>query len=70
MADKKALYKQAFGAFARGEYAEAIAGYRALAEVDPSFALAYQGLAEAHAKSGDLDAAIDAIQKAMEEEPL
>ncbi len=69
MSDLKALYKEAFGAFARGELDEAIAAYQRVIEVDAGFALAYQGLAEAHARKGELDDAVAAIRKAIEAEP-
>jgi tetratricopeptide (TPR) repeat protein len=69
MPDIKALYKDAFGAFARGDYDEAIAAYGRVIEVDASFALAYQGLAEAHSKKGELDSAVAAIRRAIEADP-
>ncbi len=69
MADLKALYKEAFGAFSRRDFAAAIAGYRRALEVDARFALGWQGLAEALAKQGDLDEAIRAIDQAIEFEP-
>jgi protein O-GlcNAc transferase len=69
MADVKAMYKEAFRRFAEGRVEEAIAGYRAVIEADPKFALAYQALSEAHARQGDLDAAIEAIQRAILAEP-
>lgn len=69
MSDLKALYKEAFGAFARGDYDAAIGAYHKVIEADASFGLAYQGLAEAHSKRGELDQAIDAIRKAIEADP-
>ncbi len=69
MADVAALYKEAFGAFARGETDQAIAGFERVVEADPSFALAYQGLAEVYGRSDRLDEAVAAIQKAIEIEP-
>jgi len=67
--DPKAIYKEAFLAFSRDEHEVAIAGYRRSIELDPTFPQAWQGLAEAHARLNDLDAAIDAIQHAIELEP-
>lgn len=69
MPEVAAMYKQAFGAFTRGELEEAIAGFRKVIEVDPRFTLAYQGLAEVYARSERLDEAIAAIQQAIEIEP-
>ena len=51
MADVAALYKEAFGAFTRGETDEAIAGFERVIEADSAFALAYQGLAEVYSRS-------------------
>jgi tetratricopeptide (TPR) repeat protein len=69
MADVAALYKEAFGAFTRGETDEAIAGFERVIEADSAFALAYQGLAEVYSRSERLDEAVAAIQKAIEIEP-
>lgn len=69
MADLRALYQEAFDAFAQQQYATAIERYRRVIEAAPGFALAYQGLAEACARNGDLDDAIRAIGKAIELEP-
>ena len=65
MADLKATYQEAFDAFLRQEYDEAIEGYRRALEIDERFALAY----EAHSRKGDLDAAVEAIRKAIEIDP-
>ena len=69
MSDVAALYKEAFGAFTRGENDEAVAGFQKVIETSPEFALAYQGLAEVYGRLDRLDQAIDAIQKAIELEP-
>lgn len=69
MADAKVLYKEGFAAFARRDYAAAIAGYRRALDADPRFVLAWQGLAEAHAKNGALDEALVAIERAIELDP-
>lgn len=69
MADVKAMYKEAFRAFARGDYDEAIAGYQKVVELDPRFALAFQGMAEAYGRKEQYEEAIAAIEKAIETEP-
>jgi superkiller protein 3 len=69
MADAKAIYKEAFGAFVRGDLEVAIAGYERALEADPRMALAYQGLAEAHARREELTQAIEAIRRAIELDP-
>lgn len=69
MADVKARYMQAFQSFAKERYDEAISGYHEVIEADSSFSLAFQGLAEAHSRKGELDQAISAIEKAIELEP-
>jgi tetratricopeptide (TPR) repeat protein len=73
MAEIKAIYQDAFEAFLRNDYDAAIEGYGRAVGLDPTFALGYQGLAEAHSRKGDLDKAVDAIAKAIgidPEEPL
>lgn len=73
MSELRSMYQEAFDAFARGEYETAVSGFERVIAHDPKFALAYQGLAETHAKKGDLDSAVDAIRKAIEceaDEPL
>jgi len=69
MADLRALYQEAFDAFTRQDYDEAVTRYQRVIEADPSFALAYQGLAEVYSRSGHLDEAVGAIRKAIEFEP-
>jgi predicted Zn-dependent protease len=69
MADLKARYQEAFGAFARGELTDAVTRYEALVGEAPDFALAFQGLAEVYARLNQLDAAIAAIRRAIELEP-
>ena len=69
MEDVKAMYREAFGAFARGEHDEAIAGYKKVVEADPAFGLAYQGMAEAYARMDALEDAVVAIEKAIEADP-
>ena len=69
MSEIRALYQEAFDHFAEQEYDLSIAAYRRVNEADPTFVLAYQGLAEAHGRKGELPAAIAAIQKAIELDP-
>lgn len=65
----RALYKEGFGLFARGEVDSAVERYREALEVDPTLAIAWNGLSMALAKRGDLDAAIEAAEKLVELEP-
>jgi len=65
----RALYKQAFGLFARNQLAESIALYREAIAADPGLAIAWNGLSLALAKQGDLDGAIDAAEKLVLLEP-
>jgi tetratricopeptide (TPR) repeat protein len=69
MADARALYKEAFGHFAKGRLEEAVAGYRAALDAQPDLAIAWNGLAMALAQQGELDAAIDAGRRLVELEP-
>jgi predicted Zn-dependent protease len=69
MTDLRSRYQEAFGAFARGEVEVAVTRYEALVAQAPDFALAFQGLAEAYARLGQLDDAIAAIRRAIELEP-
>ena len=69
MADLKARYQEAFGAFARGDLTGAVTRYEALLGEAPDFALGFQGLAEAYARLGQIDEAIAAIRRAIELEP-
>ena len=69
MSDARAIYKEAFQHFTRGEFEDAIAAYRRCVEADPGLANAWSGLAMALSRSGDLDGAIEAGRKAVELEP-
>ncbi len=69
MPDLRALYQEAFDAFTRQDYDEAITRYERVLESDPSFALGYQGLAEVYSRKGQLEQAVGAIRKAIEFEP-
>ncbi|MFK7897850.1 MAG: tetratricopeptide repeat protein [Myxococcota bacterium] len=65
----KALYKEGFGLFVKGEVDEAIARYREALEADSGLAIAWNGLSMALAKKGELDAAIEAAEKLVELDP-
>ncbi len=69
MPDLRALYQVAFDAFTRQDYDEAVTRYQRVIESDPSFALAYPGLAEVYSRKGQLEEAVGAIRKAIELEP-
>jgi Flp pilus assembly protein TadD len=67
--EAKAIYKEGFAHFVRGEVAEAIARYHAAIEVEPRLAIAWNGLSVALAKQGNLEAAVEAARKLVELEP-
>ena len=67
--DAKSVYKQGFGLFAKGDTAGAIDVYRQAIEMDPTLAIAWNGLSIALAKQGDLEAAVEAAEKLVELEP-
>ncbi len=69
MADTKAMYQRAFREFAAQNYEGAIGGYLEVIEADGQFVLAYQALAEAYGRNGQLEEAVGAIKKAIEIEP-
>lgn len=65
----KAIYKEGFGLFARGDVDGAIRRYREALDLDPTLAIAWNGLSMALAKRGELDEAIEAAEKLVELEP-
>jgi Flp pilus assembly protein TadD len=69
MDDARALYKSAFDHFLNDRLDEAIEGYRKAVEADPNLAIAWNGLAMALDRQGDVDAAIEAARKLVELEP-
>lgn len=69
MSGAQAIAREAFGHFAKKEFAEAIALYRRALENDERLAIAWNGLSMALAQSGDLDGAIEAARKLVEIEP-
>ena len=69
MSNARALYKQGFAHFAKGEHSEAIRLYREAIEADGALPIAWNGLSMALAKAGDLEAAIEAAKRLVELEP-
>lgn len=69
MSDAEAHYKEAFAHFLNQRYEEAVQAYRQCVELDPDRARAWNGLAMALEKLGDLDGAIEAGRKLVELEP-
>ena len=65
----KALYKEGFALFVKGEVDQAIARYHEAIALDAELAIAWNGLSVALAKKGDLDAAIEAAEKLVELDP-
>lgn len=69
MDDARAIYREAFQHFASQRLDEAIEGFARAVEIDPGFALAWNGLSMAQRQKGDLDAAIAAARRLVELEP-
>ncbi len=69
MSEARDVYRQAFQHFANDRLDEAIAGFREAVALDPSLALAWNGLSMACRQKGDLDGAIEAGLKLVELEP-
>ena len=69
MSDARALYKEGFAHFAKGDHPEAIRLYREAIDADGQLPIAWNGLSMALAQSGDLDGAIEAAKKLIELEP-
>jgi Flp pilus assembly protein TadD len=67
--DARSLHRQAFQHFAAGRYADAVAGWRRAVELDPTLALAWNGLSMAHRNQGEIDLAIEAALRVVELEP-
>jgi len=67
--DAKGIYKAGFGLFARGDVDGAIERYREALDLDPTLAIAWNGLSMALAKRGELEEAIEAAEKLVELEP-
>ncbi len=62
MSEARTHYKAGLEHFAEGRTAEAIASYRSAIEANAAMAMAWNGLAMALAKHGDMDAAIEAAK--------
>jgi Flp pilus assembly protein TadD len=65
----RTLHREAFAHFTEGRLDAAIAGFQRAVEVDPGFALAWNGLSMACRQKGDIDAAIAAARRLAELEP-
>lgn len=69
MSEARARYKSAIEHFAAGRTEEAVAEYRAALELNAELAMAWNGLAMALAKQGQLDDALAAAKRYAELEP-
>jgi Flp pilus assembly protein TadD len=69
MSEARTHYKAGLDHFAHGRTEAAIASYRTAIEVNGAMAMAWNGLAMALAKHGEMDAAIDAAKRYVELEP-
>lgn len=69
MSDARGLYREAFDHFVNDRVEEAIAGYRRALELDPALAIAWNALAVALERRGELDEAIEAAERLVELEP-
>lgn len=67
--DARAQQRAAFQHFVGGRLDEAVAGYRAALALDPTLAIAWNGLAMVLERQGDLDGAIAAAERLAELEP-
>ncbi len=69
MNDADAAYREAFDHFLHERYEQAAEAYRRCVEADPIRARAWNGLAMALEKLGDLEGAIEAGRRLVELEP-
>jgi Flp pilus assembly protein TadD len=69
MSEARTHYKAGLDHFAHGRTDEAVASYRKALEVEAGMAMAWNGLAMALAKQGDLDAAIEAARRYVALDP-
>jgi Flp pilus assembly protein TadD len=63
MSEARTHYKAGIDHFAHGRTAEAVEAYRKALALDDTLAMAWNGLAMALAKQGDLDGAVDAARR-------
>ena len=69
MSEARPHYKEGFRHFGEQRWDEAIAAYRRAVEIDPNLAIAWNGLAMALHRKGDLDGAIEAGRRLVALEP-
>ena len=69
MPDKEDLYDEAVDLFADDKFDEAIALYKKALEIDPKYGDAAHGLALCYKAMGDIDAAIEATNQYINNEP-
>lgn len=69
MSEARTLYKAGVEHYAAGRTREAIAAYREAIERNGEMAIAWNGLAMALAKDGDLESAIEAAKRYVELDP-
>lgn len=69
MSEARTHYKAGIAHFAAGRTNEAIEAYRKALALDETLAMAWNGLAMALAKAGDLDGAIEAARRYAELDP-
>ena len=69
MSEARTHYKAGLDHFAHGRTEEAIASYRKAIEANAAMAMAWNGLAMALAKHGEMEAAIDAARRYVELDP-
>ncbi len=69
MTEARTHYKDAVEHFAAGHTEAAIEGYRRALEINENLSMAWNGLAMALARIGDLEAALDAARRYADLEP-
>ena len=69
MSEARTHYKAGLEHYAAGRTEDSIASYRRAIEVNGAMAMAWNGLAMALAKHGDMDAAIEAARRYIELDP-
>jgi Flp pilus assembly protein TadD len=69
VSEARTHYKAGIDHFAHGRTDEAIASYRKALDANAELAMAWNGLAMALAKRGELDAAVDAARRYVELDP-